>query len=133
MTECFYHVTLYAFYSQPALSSCLNVKELLAQKGWDIWGLSDCNGIGTHSPVGNRALNHWPVWLNGSVFVYQLSSCGFESRCSHIVYHCMLVIKKNMLVLGERPTNVLPDATMMAEGKYSVNITNFIKKICLIC
>ena len=23
----------------------------------------------------------WPVWLNGSVFVYELSGCGFESRC----------------------------------------------------
>ena len=26
----------------------------------------------------------WPVWLNGRVFVYKLSSCGFESRCSHL-------------------------------------------------
>ena len=25
----------------------------------------------------------WPVWLNGSVFVYELSGCGFESSCSH--------------------------------------------------
>ena len=23
----------------------------------------------------------WPVWLNGWVFIYKLSSCGFESRC----------------------------------------------------
>ena len=23
------------------------------------------------------------VWLNGWVFVYELSGCGFESRCSH--------------------------------------------------
>ena len=22
-------------------------------------------------------------WLNGSVFVYELSGCGFESSCSH--------------------------------------------------
>ena len=26
----------------------------------------------------------WPVWLNGSVFVYELSGCGFESSCSHL-------------------------------------------------
>ena len=26
----------------------------------------------------------WPVWLNGWVFVYELSGCGFESRCSHL-------------------------------------------------
>ena len=25
-----------------------------------------------------------PVWLNGLVFVYKLSGCGFESRCSHL-------------------------------------------------
>ena len=24
-----------------------------------------------------------PVWLNGWVFVYELSDCGFESHCSH--------------------------------------------------
>ena len=26
----------------------------------------------------------WPVWLNGWVFVYELSGCEFESRCSHL-------------------------------------------------
>ena len=26
----------------------------------------------------------WSVWLNGWVFVYELSGCGFESRCSHL-------------------------------------------------
>ena len=26
----------------------------------------------------------WPVWLNGCVFVYELSGCGFESSCSHL-------------------------------------------------
>ena len=26
----------------------------------------------------------WPIWLNGWVFFYKLSGCGFESRCSHI-------------------------------------------------
>ena len=25
----------------------------------------------------------WPAWLNGWVFVYELSGCGFESSCSH--------------------------------------------------
>ena len=25
-----------------------------------------------------------PVWLNGWVFVYELSGCGFESTCSHL-------------------------------------------------
>ena len=26
----------------------------------------------------------WPVWLNGWVFVCELSGCGLESRCSHL-------------------------------------------------
>ena len=25
----------------------------------------------------------WSVWLNGWVFAYELSGCGFESSCSH--------------------------------------------------
>ena len=25
----------------------------------------------------------WPIWLNGWVFFYELSGCGFESSCSH--------------------------------------------------
>ena len=28
----------------------------------------------------------WPVWLNGWVFVYELSGCEFESRCSHLMF-----------------------------------------------
>ena len=27
----------------------------------------------------------WLVWLNGWVFVYELSGCGFESRCCHLI------------------------------------------------
>ena len=26
----------------------------------------------------------WPVWLNGWVFAYELSDCGFKSCCSHL-------------------------------------------------
>ena len=26
----------------------------------------------------------WRVWLNGWLFVYKLSGCGFESRCNHL-------------------------------------------------
>ena len=26
----------------------------------------------------------WPVWLNGWVFVYELSCCGFEPSCSQL-------------------------------------------------
>ena len=27
----------------------------------------------------------WPFWLNSWVFVYELSWCGFESRCSQLI------------------------------------------------
>ena len=39
---CFYHVA-YAFQSECALWSYLNVKKLLARSRGDIWRLSDCN------------------------------------------------------------------------------------------
>ena len=28
----------------------------------------------------------WPVWPNGWVFVYEVSGCRFESRCSHLIF-----------------------------------------------
>ena len=28
----------------------------------------------------------WPVWPNSLVFVYELSGCGFESRCIHLIF-----------------------------------------------
>ena len=66
-----YHVT---FQSESTLHSCLNVKGLLARNRRDIWSLINCNGTRTH--------NHF-FRLNGRVFVYELSGCGFESCCSH--------------------------------------------------
>ena len=69
--------------------ACLNVKELLAGSRHHIWSLSDSNEIRTHNHlVRKRTLNYlakfWPVWLNGWVFIYELSGCGFESRCCHL-------------------------------------------------
>ena len=59
----------------------LNVKELLAQNRLNIWSLSDCNWIWTHNHL---VCKRTPVWLNGWVFIYDLSDCCFESRCSHL-------------------------------------------------
>ena len=45
--------------------------------------------IRTYSQIHRRNMSSqccliiWSVWLNGWVLVYQLSGCGFESRCSH--------------------------------------------------
>ena len=38
----------------------------------------------------NLSQSFRPVWLNGWVFVYKLSVCGFESSYSDIKYHSLL-------------------------------------------
>ena len=51
-----------------------------------------CNMIITYSQIHHTAKYSqlssiiWPVWLNGWVFVYELSGCGFESHCSHLLF-----------------------------------------------
>ena len=47
-TICYYHVT-YLFRSESTRYSWINVKELLARNRYDIWSLSDSNGIRTHN------------------------------------------------------------------------------------
>ena len=48
--------------------------------------------IGTYSQMqwtdkySQHSLIIWPVQLNGWVFVYELSGCGFESHCSHLKF-----------------------------------------------
>ena len=50
--------------------------------------LLDCNWTRTQNHlVCKLTLNHlpkWSVWINGWVFVYQLSGSGFESSCSQL-------------------------------------------------
>ena len=91
-TVCSCHVT-YTFQSESTLCSSLNVKELLVKSRREIWSLSVCNWARTHNHlVHKRTLNHlakpaclaWPVWLNGLVFVYELSGCELKSSCSHL-------------------------------------------------
>ena len=36
----------------------------------------------------------WPVWLNGWVFIYELSGCGLESSCGHLLLHAPLSFKQ---------------------------------------
>ena len=95
LTVCSCHVT-YAFQSESTLYICLDVKELLARSRREIWSLSDCNLTRTHNHLVHKwTLNHlaklakWlscvvNTYLNGWVFVYELSGCGFESSCSHL-------------------------------------------------
>ena len=85
---------------------CLNVKKLLARSRRRIWGLSDSNGIRTHNQlVRKRELNHlakrgnWPNWLNGWVFLYELSGCGFEFRCCQVT-SCVMCVIKNIHIIN---------------------------------
>ena len=48
----------------------------------NVW-TSDSNGIRTRNHL-VRKRTVWPLWLGGWVFVYELSSCGFESHCCHL-------------------------------------------------
>ena len=76
-----------SFRVNPRSIVCLNVKECLAQSRRHIWSLTDSNRIQTlNHLVRKRTLNHlaklakWlSVWINGWMFVYELSGCGFES------------------------------------------------------
>ena len=88
---CSYHVT-YAFQSESTLYSFLNVKELLAQSRREILSLSDCNCTRTNNhSVHKRTLNQLAIWLNGRVFIYELSCCGFDS--SSVTYETCLRYK----------------------------------------
>ena len=82
MTVCSYHLTC-EFQSESTLYSYLNIKELLARSRRKIWSLSDYNWTRIHNPLVYRRTLNWPVWLNGWVFVYELSGCGFETNWSH--------------------------------------------------
>ena len=59
LTVCSYHVT-YAFQSESALYSCLNVKELLPRSRHEIWSLSDCNCTRTRNTY--KATHNFAPW-----------------------------------------------------------------------
>ena len=49
------------------------------------------------------------------------------------IFQCMLIIKKDILVLGEAPTQGLDDTTITAEAKYSVNFARSKKGLVEVC
>ena len=58
LTVCSCHIT-YAFQSESALYSCVNVKELFVRISREMWSLGDCNWARTHIHlVHKRTLNH---------------------------------------------------------------------------
>ena len=79
-TLCYYCV-MYAFQSELALYSWLNVKELLAQSRREIWSFSDCNWTRTHNYfVHKRTLNHLV-----KLAIWSLSDCNRTRVRNHLV------------------------------------------------
>ena len=84
LTVCSCHA-IYAFQSEYTLYSCLNIKDR-------VWETVECRFTLKRVRI-SRTYSHmhdrdeysqqisiiWPVWLNGWVFVYELSDCGFKS------------------------------------------------------
>ena len=81
LTVCYYHVT-YAFQSESALHSFLNVKESRARKRRDIRSLSDCNSIRTK-------LAKWLSCVVGT-YLYGAFDCMFLSCHIHVQSECTL-------------------------------------------
>ena len=51
--------------------------------------ITTCSQIHCIDKYSQHSLIIWPVWPNGWVFVYNISGCGFKSRCSHLNFrHC---------------------------------------------
>ena len=98
---CYYHV-MYAFQSEYALCSSLNVKERLPRNRRDIWSLSEYR-TGKYP---QRKSIIWLIWQNGWVFVYELSDGGFEPLLSHIVL-CLNAFDKLQNARGESRQPVL--------------------------
>ena len=65
-------------WSESALCNCFNINELLTRNRNAIWNLSDSNGM--------RTQNHLARKQTLNVFVYELSGCGLESRCSYLKF-----------------------------------------------
>ena len=38
----------------------------------------------------------WSFWLNGCVFIYELSGCGFKSHCCHLKHNLVAIIPDTM-------------------------------------
>ena len=75
-TVCSCHVT-YAFQSESALYSSLNVKELLARSRCEIWSLSECNWTWTQKHLVCKRTSHHLAKLTGQFD--QMVACSFRT------------------------------------------------------
>ena len=67
--------------------SCILKKDLVVSVQWyylNYWPLP----VSVYHVIYAFRINQYSVvWLNGWVFVYELSGCGIESRCCHFTVH----------------------------------------------
>ena len=81
-------------------------------------------------------MNTRPVWLNGWLFVYELSGCGFQFRCSHLSsYTFPFLMLKSLLKIYMSHTYslvhiVLPKILQKSSPKADIlfGVQNFIQK-----
>ena len=73
-TACSYHVTYSFRVNLQSVRTHIQMRS--TDKYWQ------------HSPI------IWSVWLNGWVFIYELSGCGFESRCFHLNFRYGICFKQ---------------------------------------
>ena len=102
----------------------------------DPWSWRPCKYIKTQKRFGKRLhLNwSWKVLMiekvkNTALWTFVSNDLNFRSYNGS----CVLVDnrKKDILILGEGPTQGLDDTTMTAEAKYTVNFTRSGRKFCL--
>ena len=78
-------------------------KERLPRNRRDIWSLSEYR---TDKYSQSKSII-WSVWQNGWVFAYELSDCGFEYHCCHIL--CLNAFAKLQNARGASHEPVLMD------------------------
>ena len=69
-------------YKDPAPTAHLNIHNFEELPTLKIFFLLTAH---TDKNLQHSSIN-WPVWLNGWVFIFKLIGCGFESRCSHLIF-----------------------------------------------
>ena len=74
-------------------------KWLQLERGFTLKRVRDirtCNQMQRTDKYSQHSSIIWPVWLNGWVFLYELSGCGFESSCSHLNFRFHACFKQGV-------------------------------------
>ena len=82
----------------------------------------------------------WLVWLNGWVFIYKLSGCGFESCCSHISFRYCTCLEQGVSwdsgeyrVLIHSETHMWHDKNIQSNALYRLVLKNTVQSFGQFC